>query len=93
MVAIVQSSHLERWVMHRTSAKVNKTDPASHAEVRKSSAAVSTAIPTISATKGVRFILTVTVMIIRLSRRAFLGMAATGAASTETDILPAPLDG
>jgi hypothetical protein len=35
---------------------------------------------------------TATVMIIRLSRRAFLGMAAIGAASTETDILRSPLN-
>ena len=35
---------------------MNKTDPASSAEVQKSSAAVSTVIPTIIVTKSVRFI-------------------------------------
>ena len=56
MAAVPQSSHLERRMMHRTSGKVNKADPASSAEVQKSSAAISTVIPTIIATSGVRFI-------------------------------------
>ena len=43
-------------MMHSTSGKVNKVGPASSAGILKSSSAISTVIPTIITTIGVRFI-------------------------------------
>lgn len=54
--AVIHSNHLDRRTTHITRGIVNKTDPASSAEVRKSSTAVSAVVPTIMATNGVRFI-------------------------------------
>src|ERR1700730_12815507 len=54
--AVTHSSHLDRRATHKTRGTVNKTDPASSVEVKKSSTAVSAVVPTIMATNAVRFI-------------------------------------
>src|ERR1700728_61761 len=55
-VAVIHSSHLERRAAHRTRGIVNKTDPASCAEARKSTTAVSAVVPRIMSINDVRFI-------------------------------------
>src|ERR1700722_10776573 len=54
--AVNHSNHLDRRATHRTRGIVNKTDPASSAEVQKSSTAVNAVVPTIVASNAVRFI-------------------------------------